>query len=336
MYDDPYVVNFLSGKAAQYNMENTKTSPALIRENCENGILREVFKAAQEGNINGNFGMHQSSVIDAAVALDSMPETKEMIDWAFQTGTEVSDGPVYGGNITKKLIDDVSRDGLGNESAPHYNNLWIGQVKTFADVLANYSGYEEVNLYKNPKYIKMLKGAFPLTLSRTYTPDIADSGLTASTQIQAALANVVSAYVNTGDPEFAQFAYFLNGNKVDGINTGIFSKNPTEIQQQIQNVINTYGEWDGFDKSTQMAGYGFTALKGGSYYPAQQEDRSVNTQRNFWMYYGIGVGHGGKHGHGDALQIGRRCTYPWTGCIWAQYGAGSGISRGMRRQRQIQ
>ena len=96
LYEDPQVINFLSGKAKQYNMANTKDTPELIRANCTDGILREIYKAAVDGDINGNFGMHQSAVVDAAVVLDTMPDTKEMIDWVFQNAS----GPWGGGGAT--------------------------------------------------------------------------------------------------------------------------------------------------------------------------------------------------------------------------------------------
>ena len=101
-------------------------------------------------------------------------------------------------------------------------------------------------------------------------------------------------YQRTGRAEFAQFVYFLNGNKTDGLHTDIFT---IRIQQrfklQIQDAIDTYGEYP-FDASDQIGGYGFSILRDGSLY------KDKDTQRDFWMYYGKGSG----HGHPDLLNLG--------------------------------
>ena len=134
--DDPYVIQFLSKKAAEFGLENPKLTGDMIRENCENGIVRESFKGAKEDKIQGNFGMHQMVVTCAAVALDTFPETQEMLDWLMarsSTGkTTVSNYGVYvdgvykprtfgvytsntGGEIGIYLVNQVDRDGFGYE-----------------------------------------------------------------------------------------------------------------------------------------------------------------------------------------------------------------------------
>ena len=310
LYEDPQVISFLSQKAKKYHMSNTKDSAELIRANCEDGILREIYKAAVDGDINGNFAMHQTAVANAAVILDTMPDTQAMIDWIFQDasgswggGSATNDGPPGGGHLIKQLVDNINRDGTGNESSPSYNNGWLANVKPLADIFAGYQGYEEADLYNHPKFVKMFSGNFPLTLCRRETAAIADSGSTASTGIQVVADSILSAFYHTKRPEFAQYAYFLNGNTSKGLHYDMFTPNSTRAEQDVQAVINTYGEYD-FDASSQMAGYGFTALRGGSLYEAAEPSKTVDTQRDFWIYYGIGAGHGGKHGHHDGLNLG--------------------------------
>ena len=128
MMEDPQVISFLSEKASQYQMENSKNSAELIRQNCEDGVLREIYRAAKRADIHGNFGMHQSSVATAAVILDSMPETKEMIDWVMQSGGRASTHVVTGGNVMEQILATVDRDGMGNESSPQYNALWLSNL----------------------------------------------------------------------------------------------------------------------------------------------------------------------------------------------------------------
>ena len=81
MYDDPEVIAFLSRKAEELGLENPKNTPDLIRENIENGIVREALKACYNGDIWGNFGMQQIVAAKAAVVLDTYPETQEALDW---------------------------------------------------------------------------------------------------------------------------------------------------------------------------------------------------------------------------------------------------------------
>ena len=163
-------------------MENRKETAAAIRQNVEDGILREVRKGIEYGHIKGNFGMHQSLMAYTAVVLDSVPESGEMIDWVFRSGDDnYYDGDVYleGGNIQANVINNVSRDGMGQEAAPNYNLTWINNLGAIADALDGYKTYPAMDLYKNPRYFKMFSAVAPLTLCRRATAQIGDSGATA-------------------------------------------------------------------------------------------------------------------------------------------------------------
>lgn len=298
MMDDPQVISFLSDKAKTYQMKNGKNTAAEIRQNCEDGILREIYRAAKRADIWGNFGMHQSSVATAAVVLDSMPETKEMIDWVMQSGGRASSHVVTGGNVLEQILATVDRDGMGTESSPQYNALWLSNLSILADTMAGYKGYPSADLYNNPKFIKMFTAPIALTLARQGTAQIGDSGRVASKSFTSNIPLLIRAFQLTGKPEFAQIIYLLNGNKVDGLHGDIYSKDPESIQKEILDIIHTYGEYD-MDKSEQIAGYGFSILRGGSYHPAENHNDS-NTQRDFWIYYGSGIG----HRHPDGLNLG--------------------------------
>ncbi|MBQ2742120.1 MAG: Ig-like domain-containing protein, partial [Oscillospiraceae bacterium] len=96
IYNDRQVIDTLS-KRALYKMDengnyilddegnpiltNAKDTPGALRKNVEDGILLETFKSAKEWEVAGNFGSTKKAVAMAAVALNKMPETKEMIDW---------------------------------------------------------------------------------------------------------------------------------------------------------------------------------------------------------------------------------------------------------------
>ena len=306
MYDDATVIRFLSEKAEKYDLENPKTSANLIRENCEDGILRETFRAAQCGLLNGNFGMTQSAVAAAAVVLDTMPETREMLDWVFQDGeTFVLDASsagsqpdlITGGNVQRQIIDKVDRDGVSDEIAPNYANIWIGGLNTMMEVLEGYDGYPEMDMYNNPRVIKMLAGMHPLTMSRRSTVQIGDSGAVASQDKMISASRALPAFKNTGIAEFGQILYFLNGNKSNGLHYDIFTKDPESLAKDVQKVIDAYGEYP-FDDSKMLPGYGLAALRGGTQFKTQ--NGVVDSQRTFWMNFNRGAG----HGHNDGLNLG--------------------------------
>ena len=234
--DDPAVVSYLSAKAKAHELVNPKTTPSMIRENCENGILRTIYDEVKDANIYGNFGMHQKSLAAAAVALDTMPATAEIIDFAFRAGEYIywePDTQVSGGNVLAQLVDQVDRDGNGNEAAPGYNVLWLNQMVGIADVLEGYSRLETADLYNNPKFVKMFSAMYPLYLCSRYTAQIGDSGNTASLGLVGNLANCVQGFVKTGDPVLAQVAYLLNGNSAKSLHGSIFARKTRRRSRQI-------------------------------------------------------------------------------------------------------
>ncbi len=250
-------LEFLAGK------NPAKANAARVRVNMEDGILREILPAVERGEIRGNSGMHQTTLANAAVVLDSMPESKEWLDFDFQAGTAKAQ-EVTGGNISVELIDRVDRDGNGNEGAPGYNSLWIRTYLNVANVLDGYviNGTDiSYDLYDNVKFRKMFASNYPLILSSGYSPNIGDTGTAGGKALQVTLENMVKAFSKFGDIEFAQVAYLLSANSTANIKLGIFDKDPEAIAAEIQKVIDTNGEID-LD-ATNLTGFGFAALRDG-------------------------------------------------------------------------
>ncbi|MFD0698091.1 carbohydrate binding domain-containing protein [Paenibacillus sp. GCM10027628] len=287
--DDAETVQFLEGKSNQYRFTNAKHSGADIRRNIEDGIIRQIYPAVKKTQILGNDGMHQSALAMAAVVYDTMPNTKEWLDFTFQTGS-VMNNPVRltGGNVLNSLVSNVDRDGNGDESAPGYNVLWLLNYRMTADILEGYDRYPEADLYQNVKFRKMFSATYPLLLSEKYTPTIGDTGRTGNPFIIERVSDLVKAFEKFGDPIYAQLVYFLNNNSTDGIHSDIFSANPNAIAERIQDVIQTRGLLD-LD-SVNLSGYGFAGLK----------DGGKNSLRDLWMFYGRNV----SHGHRDTLNVG--------------------------------
>ena len=172
------VVDFLSAKAEAYQMDNPKSSVEDIRRNIEDGILHEIFPAVKDAQIRGNFGMHQRTLAMAAVVLDEPGTSEKWIDWIFQSGELVSkpDWHLTGGDVLATLVNDVDRDGFGNEASPEYNGYWLNQIQSVADILDGFDRYPEADLFDNVKFRKMFGTRYPLMMVGKYTPAIGDSG----------------------------------------------------------------------------------------------------------------------------------------------------------------
>ncbi|MGW5363386.1 heparinase II/III domain-containing protein [Actinopolymorpha pittospori] len=287
--DEANVVPFLSEKAHQYGLA-PKDSPAAIRVNIENGILRQVYPNVQAGKIRGNFGMHQRSITLAGVVLDAPAETTEWIDFVFKTGG-VGPAPEYrvsGGDVYRTLVDVVDRDGMGNEASPGYNRLWIGHIRGIADVLDGYSGYPAADLYEHPKFRKMFQGMHPLVMLGAYVPQIGDTGSTGMPGLFGSPNEFFYFFEKFGLPEYAQMAYLMNGNSADNLYGNLFSPDVPGIQQRIRDVIAEHGTWQ--PPSDNLTGYGLAMLR----------DGTGSKARDLWVYYGRSTGHGDL----DALNLG--------------------------------
>jgi hypothetical protein len=299
MFEDPEVISFLSEKAKKYNLENPKDCTAAIRKNIEDGILREIFAASKDGRIAGNFGMTQLSVATAAVALDTMPETGEWLDWIMKPDeNETSPRPAGNVNILQKLVDVVDRNGMGNEASPSYNSLWLNELLGVAELLYGYQTYPGVDLYKNPKFVQMFTAQLPIIMADYYTMQIGDSGGTASTGFNLSKETALIGFKRLGDPRLAQYVFMLNGNTVNGLNGEITEKDPEKIRDQILEVVHQYGPFH-LD-SDMMTGYGFAAVRDGANYRSIGNNQGTNSHSDFSVYFGIGTG----HGHNDALNLG--------------------------------
>ncbi|MEQ7124174.1 heparinase II/III family protein [Actinopolymorpha sp. B11F2] len=287
--DEANVVPFLSEKARQYGL-SAKDTPAAIRVNIENGILRQVYPSVQAGKIRGNFGMHQRSTTLAGVVLDAPAETKEWIDFVFKTGgvTPAPDYRVTGGDVYRTLVDVVDRDGMGNEASPGYNRLWIGHIRGIADLLSGYSGYPAADLYQHPKFRKMFQGMHPLVMLGAYVPQIGDTGATGMPGLFGSANEFFYFFEKLGLPEYAQMAYLMGGNNADNLYGDLFSPDVPGTQQRIRDVIAEHGTWQ--PPSENLTGYGLAMLR----------DGSGSKARDIWVYYGRTTGHGDL----DALNLG--------------------------------
>ncbi len=290
-YEDPTVVEAISEKALQYKLGNAKLTTVAIRDRIEDRLILQTYKDIRNGNIHGNFGMHQSCAAYAGVIYDSLPKTKEILDWVYAASdSDYGDEDITGGNVNAQLINLVDRDGHGAESAPNYNDLWSRNLSLLAEAVEGYETYQAGDLYQNPRFVLMLKAFLPIVLVRNQVAQIGDSSAVGYKQYHIQDQFLRAAWTNTKDIAFAQFLYHKNKANVNKI--------PSSMRQEILDVIEEHGEYD-FDKSRQLSGYGFSILRDGTY--KENSDGTItDTQRDFWLYYGAA----NSHKHADVLNLG--------------------------------
>ncbi|MBQ2741408.1 MAG: S-layer homology domain-containing protein [Oscillospiraceae bacterium] len=306
--DDPEVIRILSERAAAQGLENPKTTGDMIRENCETGILREIFKGAQSARLFGNFAMHQTSVTLAAIVLDNFSETKEMLDWVARheslprsqvTEFGLTFNPYSkngGGGVLPKYVNDVDRDGFGWEIGVGYNQGWVSNSVYIADWVRRYGKYEGLDLFGNAKYTKMLESIIKMTMAGGYTLQVGDTSRTADPrQLTSALVTKYAFY-HLRDPKYAQIIYYLAGGDVSETYLDIFQEDVEEFQQEIMDIIEKYGEYE--FGSRNLTGFGLVVLSGGEKVDGAN---GADFRRDTWLWHGNSLK---SHGHRDTLQMG--------------------------------
>lgn len=308
MFAHPDVIDFLSKKAADLHLDNPKTNGNLIRENIENGIVRTTIKALYEGDILGNFGMQQMVATKAAVVLDTQPETDEVLEWLISPSVvtkETLTDPVFnvkfssvcsntGGEMITKYVNEIDRDGFGAEVSTTYNSIWMESGAEIADILARY-GSDKLNLYDNPKYVKMYDSFIHMDAGDGYTLQLGDGG-EASGAARTNFANeTLMAYRTLKDPKLAQIYHTYVNGKYDAMMIDFYT-NQKDLIIAVQNDIKEHGEL--VLESENLTGYGLAMLRGGK---AATKENQYETRYDTWMYYGRA---NTSHAHLDVLNIG--------------------------------
>ncbi|MBQ9967935.1 MAG: Ig-like domain-containing protein, partial [Oscillospiraceae bacterium] len=300
--EDPDVIAYLRDRAPGEGKDPETITPQYVRENVENGILLEIKKAVEGGDSWGNFGMHQAAMTYAAVALDRLPETAEMIDWVFRYGERIVSGNVRkstGGSVMTNVVDSVDRDGFGNEGSSQYNALWYTNLMEVADALSGYTRVEGADLWANPKFVNMVGAMMKLTMCGSVTPTFGESGAVQASGSQMDVSSMLTGFIASGNRDLAVSVYAANGNTTDGLHASIFTKDPEGgIRAQIQKIVNEEGPFD-FSRSDMLCGLGLAALREG---PAVYlKGRNDDQFSDWWMQFGVT---GSTHSNLDSLNIG--------------------------------
>ncbi len=294
MYDDEIVLGYIREKAGNIKMRHAKLTPSQIRTNVEDGLLRTILSGLRDCSVSGNFGYPQQTNAISAVVLDTYPETAEWLDYLMAPGWKRTP-ECPGGGMISQLVDDVDADGQGNEGSD-YNVDWHTMLIRINEILADY-GYEDANLYNNPKFVQMFYSNIPLV--GAYTPQIGDTDSTLGVGQWVRQEMAIAGWKKLRDPIFAQLLYMLNGNTAEGLHYDDKHNNPESLEDEVREVIEQYGEFT--PKSAVMTNFGFAALRSGADYTSNSTaTTATDTRRDTWMYFGTNDG----HAHRDTLNLG--------------------------------
>lgn len=283
--DNPELSTFLKKKGARFKLPRPKGTRDLFVENVDTGILRCGAAGVKTGQIAGNDGMKQDAIVACAVALDTMPESKEWIDWAFDAN---------GGELPTIIIGGFDRDGTGEEGAPNYSLLWVDKLLAIGERLDGYPRGGHNLFAEFPQLRQSFTAGWRMLVLGMTTPNIGDSGATGLIdKMQCKPQFIAKGFKFLRDPEIARAAYEANGNSAKDLLLDVFANDPLALNRELEAVAkgaSTKNELRvGTSGSINMAGFGLAKLEFGR----------AKTGSAIWCYYG----RNGGHGHHDNLNF---------------------------------
>ena len=309
--DHPDVVEYLRGRHVKKGVEDpADITPEYIRDHIDNNILLEIKRAVEGGQSKGNSGMTEAAMAYAAVALDRLPESEEMIDWIFRSGefsilnSSTGSAQWTGGSVMDTMVQRVNRDGLGDEGSIAYNRMWYQNFIKIADALSGYERVEGADLWKNSKFLDMFIAMNKVTVLGNSVITTGETGYMQASAYYPQTDYLLQMFVNTADDQVAhiqaaQIIYAANGHSVDGLHGDIYTKDPEQgLRTKIQKIVNEHGEWDA-SASDMLCGEGLAILRNG---PSKLVKGSNDDKfSDYWMFFGL---NGSGHGAWEALSIG--------------------------------
>jgi len=166
-----------------------------IRANIERNLVAEVVRAVYEGRIRGNFGMHQETLLTAAIVAQA-GEERQVADYLLYHAGEgfALEGYHYA------LANYFTREGIScRETAPGYCGIWREQVVGIADLMKRFG----INLFRQEAMPRIMLAPERMVVQET-TPAIGDSGAVVSGAVHPSARTVRIGYREYGDEAFAR------------------------------------------------------------------------------------------------------------------------------------
>lgn len=171
-----------------------------IRGFIEANLLEEALDAYFEGKIQGNFGMHQTTLMYILLARQHMDTEKYIHMLVDEPGNDRSHT-----GIRYALYNQIFRDGQALES-PGYNMIWVERLAVLSDLLAKGG----VDLYSDPRLKMLFDGPLNMVAAGKYTVDWGDTGSTLG-EIQGRSTDTYDvAYEAYHDPRYLNWLASIN------------------------------------------------------------------------------------------------------------------------------
>jgi hypothetical protein len=284
--DDKDLVSFLSGKARQYKLQNSKQTCADIQRNIEENILRHALE--HRDRIYSNYPQ-----TDLTIAV-----IKTVLGWPANRSEVIA------------VLDDVlakatAVDGLTGEKGLAGYSAW--SPKTLTSLLSMYSRVDPAFIReacrRHPKLAAGYRFFIDVWCLGKYYPNVGDSGAFCQpNETYAAVAFTKNPglgasgfgflwelYEITKDPAFVQILYRGNGYSVEGLPYDIFADDPPAFQAKVKAVIDQFGVKPKVG-SVNKQEWHIALLRSGE----------GDHERIVWLNYESG----GGHGHADGMNFG--------------------------------
>jgi hypothetical protein len=291
--EDKALVDFLSVKAKQYKLTNTKTNFAEIQRNIEGRILRDAL--AHPEKIHSNFPRRECTEAMIYTVL-GWPENRALVEKRIDTLVAAA-----------TAVDGLTGEkGLANYSAytiaamARFLNEYVRVDPTFLPAL----------LKRNPNLRSTYKFHIDTHCLGNYYPLSGDTGsfgkpmpdnpvmLFSTFGRGAALRSPLGPsmyslfwqlYKETGDPAYVQEVYVRNKKTLTDLPYDVFENDPRGVQKEMQKVIRKHGDEPKVGSINKQQWH-LSILRSG-----KDENR-----RALWLDYDAG----GAHGHLDGMNLG--------------------------------
>ena len=278
-----------------------------LRIHVERNVVLEGMNAILEGDVRGNYGMHQLGLLTAAVVLGDREKIDQAIAWVLNhTGEAVKmkemnfiyngyifrDKSAHAEGLNFALDNLIFREGIGWESSPSYCFSWVRPLFDLAALLEKLG----VDVYPNSKFRRMLHYPLEMDCIGKFTPAIGDCGSTTGGRIELSADLIRTGWEKYGGPRFARM---LLDREIFGERTfrsyeDLFRK-PLE-RSDVEKAAEAFTPSP--PRSTNMGGYGLGILR--FLRPCSGQAGEDEEQAALSLYYGRAAT---EHGHYDRLSL---------------------------------
>ena len=284
--EDNSLVSFLSKKAREYKLENSKTSFSLIQQNIEDGILRDAINNRHK--INSNY-----PTTEIALTL-----THTVLNWPDNRDTVL-------GIIDDMVSQATAVDGLSGEKGLAAYSAY--PINTLAHVLEMYARMDSSFLpdlfERHPNLKKTYRFHIDTWFNGEYYPQVGDTGgfalkydhfptirATTNPGVDSSMFSFLKRlYEMTGDVAYIQLLYRQNEKSAANLPYDLFEKDPEAFQRETKAIIDRKG-----------AEFEVGSVNKEEWCLAMLRSGNGEHERAFWIDYDSGE----RHSHIDCMNIG--------------------------------